>query len=114
MITDDPDSNFDADERRDLDLLEHDVASTVGEQYRTLVARYARTQRTFARGTELVARVADEVQQELMDTFVDTVWPSCPDQPNHPLWFQDRAWCCERDRVRMPLGELATRGRSSD
>ena len=107
MSPDEFESDLTPDERRRLDLLELDLARTLGKQYRPLVARYARSQREFARGAALIARVADEVQQEIMDTFVDVSWPACPRQSNHPLWFYDGAWCCERDGVRLPLGELA-------
>jgi hypothetical protein len=103
-----PDRPLTGDEQRDIELMEHDLASTVGEAYRELAVRYARTQREFSQGPDFIARVADEVQQELMDTFVDTTWPACPRQRTHPLWFKDGAWCCERDDVRIPLGQLAT------
>ncbi|MGI8546993.1 MAG: hypothetical protein ACR2M1_06610 [Gemmatimonadaceae bacterium] len=96
------------DERGELALLQQDVVSTLGGQHRDLVAHYAATQREFASGGEFVTRVAEEVQQELMDTFVDTTWPACPQQPNHPLWFHAGAWCCTRDQVRIPLGDLGT------
>jgi hypothetical protein len=45
----------------------------------------------------LTRRVVDDTQQDLMDTFIDTTWPTCPRHPNHPLWFHDGAWYCERD-----------------
>lgn len=97
------------DERRSLELLERDVARTIGQAYCPLVARYAKIKRELVRGAELVAGVAEEVQEELMDMFVDTTWPACPQQPDHPLWFEDGAWCCDRDRVRVPLGSLVLR-----
>ena len=41
--------------------------------------------------------LVDDTQQYLMDTFLDTTWPTCPRHPNHPLWFRDEAWYCEKD-----------------
>lgn len=32
--------------------------------------------------------VAEEVQQQLHDTFEDTSWPSCPEHKSHPLWLR--------------------------
>ena len=52
----------------------------------------------------LTQHLIDDTQQDLMDTFLDTTWPACPRHPNHPLWFHDGAWHCERDRV--PLARL--------
>jgi hypothetical protein len=55
----------------------------------------------------LTEKVVEDVQQDLMDTFVDTSWPPCPRHPNHPLWYHDGAWHCERDREPLaPLGGL--------
>lgn len=57
----------------------------------------------------LTQQLVDDVQQGLMDGFVDTSWPACPRHPNHPLWLRDGAWHCERDGVALaPLGELAS------
>jgi hypothetical protein len=51
--------------------------------------------------------VVDDVQQWLHDAFVDTSWPTCPDHPNHPLWYSDGAWKCdESGRLVAPLGGL--------
>jgi hypothetical protein len=56
-------------------------------------------------------KVAEEVQQRLHDTFVDTTWPACPLHPYHPLWLdneRDRpAWRCATAEVEIaPLGAL--------
>jgi hypothetical protein len=51
----------------------------------------------------------EDIQQWLMDTFVDTSWPTCPRHGRHPLWFHDGAWHCDLDRVALAqLGELAS------
>jgi len=56
--------------------------------------------------------LAEKVQQWLMDTFIDTTWPACPDHPNHPLWLSDDKppmWTCSRSgREFCQLGQLAT------
>lgn len=93
----------------DLRLLERDVVSTVGEKYRALVAQNAASARPFNEGAAFLERVAEQVQQDLMDWHVHTTWPPCPRQPNHPLWFSDGAWRCERDHVQIPLGQIAAR-----
>ena len=52
-------------------------------------------------------RVVDDVQQHLHDAFVDTSWPACPHHPNHPLWYSDGWWSCEKSGQRAaPLGGL--------
>ena len=91
----------------DLLLLEQDVVNTVGPAYRALIAENAANAREYAEGAAFVEKVAEDVQQDLMDTFVDTTWPACPRQPNHPLWFRDGAWRCDRDKVEIPIGQLA-------
>jgi DNA replication protein DnaC len=55
-------------------------------------------------------RVVDDVQQCLHDTFVDTSWPACPEHLNHPLWYSEGWWRCERSgRRAAALGELSRR-----
>jgi len=94
-----------------LVLLEHDIASTIGEAYRHEVGSVAENARQFARADGFVEKVVEDVQQIFMDTFVDTTWPSCPRHPNHPLWFHDDAWYCDRDGVALAsLGELVSIG----
>jgi hypothetical protein len=91
----------------ELQLLERDVVSTVGEKYRALVAENAANARQYYGRQELIEWVAEQVQQDLMDWHVHTTWPPCPQQPNHPLWFSDGSWRCERDHVQIPLGEIS-------
>lgn len=94
-----------------LALLERDVASTIGEAYRYEVGSVADNARGFSTAEGFVEKVVEDVQQIFMDTFVDTTWPSCPRHPNHPLWFHDDAWYCDRDGVALAeLGGLAEIG----
>ena len=97
------------DYEADLELLEQDVVNTVGEAYRSLVADNARSARPFNKGAEFLERVAEQVQQDLMDWHVDSTWPTCPRNSNHPLWFSDGAWRCGRDKVAIPLGQIGPR-----
>jgi hypothetical protein len=89
-------------------LLKRDVAATVGAKYERLVDRNASRLLPFrSAGHIFAARVIDDVQQELHDTFVDTTWPHCPTHPHHPLWFEDGAWRCAGGSTFIaPLGEL--------
>jgi hypothetical protein len=90
--------------------LERDVARTVGDAHRALVAETA-AQVQQLDIDDRDAKIVDDVQQALHDTFVDTVWPACPRHPNNPLWYRDGAWWCERDAVVVAmLGELPPRG----
>lgn len=90
-------------------LLKQDIAATLGATYQALVDRHIERLLPFAEWSEdvLAARVIDDVQQEVHDTFVDTSWPHCPAHPNHPLWFEDGAWrCSERGAAVAALGDL--------
>jgi hypothetical protein len=58
-------------------------------------------------------KLAEDVQQQLHDSFVDTTWPACPLHPQHSLWLDgehDRAvWRCTRAGVDIaPLGSLTS------
>ena len=90
-----------------LQLLERDVVSTVGEKYRALVAENAANARHYYGRQELIEWVAEQVQQDLMDWHVHTTWPPCPQHPSHPLWYSDGSWRCEQDHVQIPLGEIS-------
>jgi hypothetical protein len=60
-----------------------------------------------------LARVVEETQQWLHDTFIETTWPRCPEHANHPLWLNDEessGWACPATkRMLCPVGQLATR-----
>lgn len=92
---------------RVVELLEKDVADTLGEAHRAIVGSCA--------GAVVRLDVADpavklieDVQQSIHDTFIDTAWPVCPHYHTHPLWYADGSWWCTEDRVAVaPLGELA-------
>ena len=57
-----------------------------------------------------LARVVEETQQWLHDTFVDTTWPRCPEHANHPLWLNDdesAGWACAATNTMVcPVGQL--------
>ena len=56
----------------------------------------------------LVQHVVDDFQQTAHDTHADTTWPACPRHPNHPMWYRDGHWWCEKDGAAIvPLGELS-------
>lgn len=58
---------------------------------------------------DFAVKVAEDVQQHLHETFVDTTWPACPLHTRHPLWLEhDRAvWRCTQSGVDIaPLGSL--------
>lgn len=99
----------DADEARLVRLVLQDVACTVGPGHESAVHEAAARIRLFSNdAADFEQRVVDDVQQYLHDTFVDTTWPSCPHHPNHPLWYSEQWWRCERSGIRVaPLGELA-------
>jgi hypothetical protein len=106
-----------ADRARVVALLCADVDATVGRGHADAIVEAAARQRQFAMGLPgYFERVVETVQQYFHDTFVDTTWPSCPFHPNHPLWYSDGWWRCERiDEPVARLGSLAgvSRGRSS-
>jgi hypothetical protein len=52
-------------------------------------------------------KLVEDVQQDILDLFIDTTWPRCPHHLRHPLWFHDGAWFCDQDKLPIaPLGEL--------
>ena len=96
-----------------LELLARDLAATNAAKYRDAIPVTVLEVRQCWEWTSdydiarLTEKVVEDVQQGLMDMFVDTTWPACPRHPNHPLWFHDDAWHCERDREPLaPLGGL--------
>lgn len=94
---------------RAASLLKQDIAGTLGATYQALVDRHIERLLPFADWSEdvLAARVIDDVQQEVHNTFVDTSWPHCPMHPHHPLWYEDGAWrCSERGAAVAALGDL--------
>ena len=87
--------------------LKRDVAATLGEPHARIVERHARRLLPLGGADALTAKLTEDVQQELHDTFVDTTWPYCPQHPNHPLWFDEGAWRCTGGGAFVaPLGEL--------
>ena len=85
-----------------LELLSRDVSCTGAARFRDMPETVADVREWYelmsdADIASLTERVVGDTQQALMDTFVDTSWPPCPRHPNHPLWFRDGAWHCDRD-----------------
>jgi hypothetical protein len=103
---DGPISQEDAD--RVARLLEHDLVETIGRGHEPAVAEAVARIRLFSEDpADFEQRVVEEVQQLLHDCFVDTSWPACSEHPNHPLWYSDGWWGCERSGRRVaPLGGL--------
>lgn len=96
-----------------IELLSCDIAWTIPARYRALSPATIQDVRerwdwmSGADSSSLTEKVVEDVQQEFMDTFVDTTWPACPRHPNHPLWFHEGGWYCERDGEALaPLGAL--------
>jgi hypothetical protein len=96
-----------------LELLGRDFASTRAARHVDSLPGSVEEVREWYESLEdadiasLTQRVVDDTQ-DLMDTFLDTTWPACPRLPNHPLWFRDGAWYCERDGVALAtLGDCA-------
>ena len=93
------------EEARVVSLLRGDVEATIGPGYeRAVIAVAARRRRHGAVPTQYVRDVVDDVQQYFHDERVDTTWPACPHHPNHPLWFSDGWWRC--DRIDAPIARL--------
>ncbi|HET7459384.1 MAG TPA: hypothetical protein VFJ74_17160 [Gemmatimonadaceae bacterium] len=87
-------------------LLERDVAGTVGEAHRQVVASVADDVRELDI-PDRAEKIVSDVQQYLQDTRVDPVWPPCPRHGRHPLWYRSGEWWCVEDGVAVAkLGEL--------
>jgi hypothetical protein len=98
----------DADEALIVTLLSRDVATTIGPGHEARIRRTAAHVRSLRNEVETyIAKVVEDVQQELHDLFIDTSWPACPLHHRHPLWLRDGHWTCAESRVRVaPLGRL--------
>ena len=102
----------DTDAARVVRLLLQDLASTVGPGHDSVVEEAAARIRLFTgAAADFEQRVVDDVQQYLHDNFIDTSWPRCPDHPNHPLWYSEKWWQCEKPgKAVAPLGGLSGEG----
>jgi hypothetical protein len=95
-----------ADRTEFLACLARDVERTLGSEHVARIAHHVEMFDALDRD-DFAAKVACDVQQEVMDTHVHVTWPPCPVHPQHPLWFEAGAWRCEVDpRVSIALGEL--------
>jgi hypothetical protein len=91
------------------DLIEADLAATIGGEHAGRVQARARVLRTFPRagvGQQLV----EDIQQQIHDERICTTWPTCPLHGTHPLWVHDGQWTCEQAGVPIgPVGGLGSR-----
>src|SRR4051794_25428723 len=77
-----------------------DLVATLGwsrEQAEDAARRTAEAQARHDSSEDFALRVAEDVQQWLQDTFLDTTWPACPEHHQHPLWLDDNdppMWTC--------------------
>ena len=94
-------------------LLRRDVLATVGPDHDREVRRLAAMVLEYRDSADAADKIVEDVQQYLLDTFVDTTWPACFRHPNHPMWFRpDGWWWCEQDEVPLVrLGQLPARHR---
>lgn len=107
------------DEARVISALDNDVGVTLGGDYAELIRKEARSQRDSVNSPNHIhvdaqdyeQRVTEYVQQEFLDSHIDTTWPTCPFHTRHPLWVHERQWTCEQLNVSVaPIGGLrATR-----
>jgi hypothetical protein len=96
---------FGDDEARVVLLLRADVQATIGPGHDEAIIEAAARRRLYADvPAQYVGDVVDDVQQYFHDAFVDTTWPACPHHPNHPLWFSEGWWRCER--IHEPIATL--------
>lgn len=92
----------------DISLLEADIAGTLGANEAVRVQRHAVAHKK-AEIPGGLEKLVEDVQQEVMDLHIRSVWPPCPAHANHPLWFSGRAWRCPADAtVFVALGSLAS------
>lgn len=101
-----------------FDRVTREIESTISLRYRDLAPETVAevSERFFVRFGDddadiesLSEKMVEDVQQSFMDTFIDMSWPACPRHPNHPMWFHDGAWPCDRDGVALAqLGELSS------
>lgn len=90
-----------------IPLLENDVVATLGEPYRQIVR--PAVQDLFYEGPDYDEKIVDAVQEEIIETRIDTTWPACPRHGRHPLFYhEDGYWWCDQDRVPLcKLGDLS-------
>ena len=92
-----------------FDLLRSDIEATID------VKAHAEVWASLAMQLEGIVGIAglptdewlvETVQQMIHDCHIDTVWPRCPTDARHPLWFSEGHWRCDKDNVVIPLGGL--------
>ncbi len=89
-----------------IQLLERDLAATLGARYVPWVRRRAQTVAVL-HVVDRPQKLVDDIQDDVLE-LVQNVWPACPRHRNHPLWFEDGAWRCKAaSSIEIPLGELS-------
>jgi hypothetical protein len=98
-------------------MLIHDVAATIGSGHEDAIRHEASARRAACNDPNCVTvdsagyleLVAENIQQEFHDCFIDITWPECPLHRRHPLWLHGGSWVCEQlDAPLAALGELRT------
>ena len=86
--------------------LEADVRRTLGAAHVSAVRAFAKSFALLDRD-DFDDKVAEDVQQYVMDSHLHTTWPPCPAHPQHPLWYEKGAWRCASDAsIVIPVGRL--------
>jgi len=98
----------DDDEKAVVEALSRDLKAWRLDRYLHLITAEASNARDLVEDRQdFIEKVVEDVQQDLMDQFIDTTWPRCPRHFRHPLWYHDGAWFCDQDNaVIAKLGEL--------
>src|SRR5689334_19118198 len=84
--------------KRLVPLLEADVVATLGESYRHVV-RDETSHDMCGDPACYEERIVDNVQEQILESWIDTTWPACPRHGRHPLVYHEGGWWCEQDRV---------------
>ena len=104
-----PSQSFHEARNRLVPLLDADVVATLGELYRHIVRDATNHPVYCSDPSDYGERIVDNVQEQILESWIDTTWPACPRHGRHPLVYHEGGWWCERDRVVLcKLGELAT------
>jgi hypothetical protein len=99
----------DAEIARMLELLGRDLARTKAAEHRGAAPKTIQEVRERYQPRpdenmgEMTQRLVEGIQQALLDSDEEILWPPCPRHPAHPLSFRDHAWHCERNNEAFSL-----------